>query len=306
MKQLAAIVAVLAVLLGAALWIARGSGTTAPTPDGSGAMDAASVLDLDFPPFVLDVDALAPTWDAERDSLRELEQVDAELLAAWQRQNYATGVAARDLFEGDAALLRSDFEARRRAWAAMRTADEYLALGWEAYGRFESALTELLRFARMTDTPLADALGDPLLPVVHAYYESCGDFLDGAMQFGLVGPTGELNVQPELILVMFRYRWMWDASEIWPAENALPGLELREFLRWRIEDAALSPDARLALIERYTSEFGFERYPVEFARAVAHAKSGNAEAALDALRAARGASPDNPIVIDAWSRITGP
>lgn len=298
-SRIFAAVVLVATIGAAVVWI-RGGGGPEPAdgPDSAG----PDLSGLVFPPFVLDVETLAPIWDAERADLPPLDEASVALLDAWHRDNFATGVSARGLFEGDPAPIRQALEQRRREWAALRTAEDFRRLGWHAYASFEEALTGLLRMANTTGTRLDDLLADPLQPDVHAYYEACGDFLLGAMQHGIVGPVGELHVQPELILVMFRYRWMHEGSETFPTETPLPGPELREFLRWRVENAELSPAARLALISRYEREFGFTAYPAAFARAVTHARGGESERALASLREALAEAPDNELVAEAARR----
>lgn len=283
-------VAALAVIGALALWVARGTnGGVAPTP----AAELTEAGPVDFPPFILPLDALTPTWDAERAAATEPDAAGAALIDALHRDNYATGVGARGLFEGDASMLRADLDARRRAWTSGRTIEDYRHLSWAAYAPFESALTELLRMAQTTHTPLEELLADPLLTQSHAYYEGCGDFLDAALQYGIVGATGELNVQPEMILIFFRQRWAWSAREIWPIDQILPGLEQQAMMRWRIEDGGLALEARLALIRRFDTEHGFTAYPASFARAVAYADAGDMTAAQREITTALSEAPDN-------------
>lgn len=283
------------------VWVWRGSG--GPTPAGSAANGdtpaAVAPGPIDFPPYTPNADALVVAWDRERAEPLPMDDATSALLDAWHRDNFATGVGARGLFEGDAGALRSDFERRLRDWTAVRDPSDFLRLSWVAYERFEAATTELLLFTRTTDSSLESLLGDPLLTQVHAYYESGGAFLDGAVEAGLVTDGGELNAPPELLVVLFRYNWVWRAQAIYPVERTLPGPDLREFTRWRLEDAGLPLERRLDLISTYEQQFGFTDYPAAFARAVAYADAGQPDDARAALAEALEAAPDNTAVAGA-------
>ena len=126
------------------------------------------------------------------------------------------------------------------------------------------------------------------------------------MRLGLVGERGELAVRPELVLVLFRAKWFRDIDDLHAMERTMPGPELREYRRWLIEDAGLPFDARLRAIDDFEATFGFRRFPVAFAQAVAHHDAGDLEAAVAALAEADRVAPDNPIVTAGIAALAAP
>ncbi|MFT6400293.1 MAG: hypothetical protein ACJAYU_005064, partial [Bradymonadia bacterium] len=160
--------------------------------------------ELDFPPFELPVNALSTEWEIEKRNSADTRPDSMGLLEAVRRVNFAHGLTNQGMFEGDVEALEQDFHDRRHRWAEFRSGAEFLHLGWQAHARFETALRELLRLANTTDTRIEDILRNPLDPTVHSYFESCGDFLEHANAFGLIGSTGEVFVQPEFFTLLFR------------------------------------------------------------------------------------------------------
>ena len=306
--------AIVAALLGAVgYWVWSGSGTPVPVPGATGGSGEVAVapsgpegaMELEFPEFRLDTAPLVEAWDAERAVPFEGSDAEASLLDAWHRANFAEGLSARGLFEGDLGALVSDLDRQRREWSQLKTSEQWLRLGWEAFRSFERGLGDLLRLAETTDTDLNALLDDPIQPIVHQYYEACGGFLENALAFGMVGPTGEMHVQPELFVLLFRYRWAWQAQDTYPTTTSLPSRELAAFTRWRFEDAQMDFQARMRLIHQYEREYGFDglAYPIEYALAVALAKGGQDERARESLVAALAADPENEIVRAAAARL---
>lgn len=260
---------------------------------------------VDFPPFLLPVEDLRATWEAERAALGSIDDASRSLIDSGRRVNFAQGLMARSLFEGDFDALRDAHNAERRAWAEFKTGEDFLALGWTAHDAFEDALREVLRLASTTDTALDDLLRNPLDPTIHAYYEACGDFLDHAMRFELVGPNGQVWVQPEFYTLLFRRMWVNHMRDHWMPDAVLPGLESREFLRWQLEHGEVALAARLNLIEEFEEEHGFTEYPVSFARAVAHVLADDNSGAREILDAAVESGETHPLILDAVERLAG-
>jgi hypothetical protein len=264
---------------------------------------AGSPLFLDFPPFLLPVDELESVWALERAALTPLDEASTELMSAVRRVSFAQGLLARSLFDGNLEELEDAYNAERRSWSEFRTGDDFLALGWAAHDSFEDALREVLRLASTTDTPLDDLLSNPLDPTIHAYYESCGDFLDIAETFGLVGPLGDLLVEPQFFTLLFRRMWATRMADHWSLDTYLPAIEGREFLRWRIEQGQVEASARLRMIEQFETEHGFTEYPVEFARAVALAEGGDLASARSVLDQGNAQDSPHPIIAEALQRL---
>lgn len=258
---------------------------------------------IDFPPFVLPVDELNAIWAAERESAVAADDEARALIDAMRRVDFATALMSRGLFEGDLEALRTAYDDERRRWAHVRTGEEFLSLGWTAHQSFEAALREILRLASTTDTQLDDLLKNPLEPTVHAYYESCGAFLDHALRFNFVGPTGEVLIQPEFFTLLFRRMWVMRMRDQWMPETVLPGLELREFLRWQLEHAEVALPARLNLIEEFELEHGFTDYPASYARAVAHVLADDPDTARAILESAVAEGESHPLVVDGIARL---
>ncbi len=276
-------------LVGGLLWVLLPSDTF-KFPDLGGE-------ELDFPGFELPVHDLTTLWEAEKRNSADTRPDSLGLLEAIRRVNFAHGLTNQGMFEGDVEALEEDLHDRRHRWAEFRTGGDFLHLGWQAQARFENDLRQLLRLANTTDTRLDDLLANPLDSTIHAYFESCGDFLDHARAFGLIGPTGQVLVQPEFFTLLFRRMWANRMSDHWVPDTVLPAIESEEFLRWRVEDGGLELAERLRLIDRFETEFGYDDYPADFARAVVYAQADDTASAREAMLSASVADPTNPLVI---------
>ena len=289
-----------AALVAGLVWVLMPRDAYEPEPDPETVEEPQT---LDFPPFLLPVDELEATWDAERASLSALDDASRQFLNSVRRVSFGQGLLARSLFEGNLEELEDAYNTDRRAWAQFRTGEDFLALGWAAHGSFEDSLREVLRLASTTDTPLDALLGNPLDPTIHGYYEACGDFLDHAINFGLVGPEGDVLIEPQFFTVLFRRMWANRMADHWPPDSYLPAIEGREFLRWQIEQGQVAAVARLRMIDQFETEHGFTQYPVVFAQAVVHAQADDLAGARAALESATAEDAAHPLVVDALTRL---
>jgi hypothetical protein len=272
-----AIIALLALVVGGlAWWVWSGGDQEDPSADVTG---PDSLEDLDFPPYALDASQLHARWESEREGLGEPNEALTSYLDAWHQHNFAIGLSRRDLFDGDVGELSRRLERARQEAAAVRAPAELLAMSWHAHASFTSALDALLAKARESGVPLEDLLDSPVDTVVHAAFEACGDFIEGALDAGVITSNGRLTVPPELVTIMFRHRWMLDFADRVALEAVIPADEQRALARWRIEDAGLALEARLEAIARFDADYGFSEYPPSFARAVAYADAGQLERA---------------------------
>lgn len=268
------------------LWIVFGGSPdqASVVTEGSGVASGSGVVPaLAFAPFTVAPEVVA-TWPADPGALHaDLSDDERALLDAWQRANVVRALQARDLFEGDAEGVLLGWE------AAVRRADQGGAdasidrVGWAAYAVFEDALSELLRKAEMTQTPVTTLLSDPTDITAQQAYEGCGDFVDFALEQQLIGANGERLASEEVLALVFRYRWMQAFTGRLPIDQRVPGGTLREFRRWRIEDAVLPLEDRLRLMDAYADTYWLSPNERRRARAVAYAESGDLERAEQVL-----------------------
>lgn len=272
-----AIIVLIAVVVGAlAWWVWRGGDEESHTGDVAG---PDALEDLDFPPFALDTARLHARWESEREGLEDPDEALRDYLDAWHQHNFAIGLSRRDLFEGDVGELSRRLERARLDAAAVRAPEELLAMSWHAHASFTSALDALLAKSREAGTPVETLLDAPVDAVVHAAFEACGDFIEGALEAGIITSDGRLTIPPELVTIMFRHRWMLDFADRVALEAVIPADEQRALARWRIEDAGLPLESRLEAIARFEADHGFSHYTASFARAVAYADAGQPERA---------------------------
>lgn len=291
-------------LAGLALWVVYGG--TDREDDGDGGfhpLPGAIPPAMDFAPFELADSEVLATWTLEMEGSGAPSAADEELLALWHAANFVAAMRARNLLVDEGSTAAETDQAYReslRRWVSARGPEAYRRLGWTAWNRFDAALGALLDAATERGTTPRLVLENPVDPVSHAFFEAAGDFLDQGMRLGLLDPSGTPIVSRDVMVLVFRYRWLSAARDAFPIERLLPGPEYREFLRWRIEDArGITVEDRLRHIDDYVGRFGeFPTYPADFARAVAWFMVGNAAEAQTALERA--------IVVDpALSRFRG-
>ncbi|MCB9506631.1 MAG: hypothetical protein H6697_03065 [Myxococcales bacterium] len=255
-------------------------------PDDAGS--AASALPA-FGPFEVSPE-IRSAWDVERAAPAPDGDEARALIDAWQQLNFAEGLSARALFQGDVESVRAALVTRRTEWIAANGAEAYLRLGWTASRRFATGLDGLLTAAR-GGTPVRALLEQPLRPEVHAYYEGCGGFMEQALASGLVTDAGELRSTPDALALLFRVKWLADAGAALVADP-LPPAERAEYQRWRIETLRSAPvDRRLRWLDEYLeSHDAVGALSPAAARAAIYAEAGDLDAARAAL--ARAGTPD--------------
>lgn len=265
----------------------------APTVQGNG-----TVADLAFPDFTFDRDGLREAWATERAALPSPDPL-ADLLDDFYLLNRANALATIGVAPEGSGV---DAEAWHES-AVMRTRlagfDVWRAAGWSAWDRFERALRAFLEYSASTGVSPPELVLHTDDPIVREYLLACGDFLDVARLLGIVDAEGALHAPPEILTLLFRYRWFSTTSAFVPIEEALSRAERETFFRWRIEAASEVPiTTRLEWISRHERDFGFSSYPVDFARAVAWHDAGDDARARQALDDAIAADP-------AWASAAG-
>lgn len=268
--------------IGVLAWVVLGGPQPEPVDGAATASDRADAA-LSFDPFVV-APAVVATWPEDVAAIHiTLDDDERSLLEAWQRANVVRALQARDLFEGEAdEVLQAWTSAIHRAdqEAMDRTVER---VGWAAFAVFRDALTELLRKAQLTQTPLPVLLSDPTDITAQQAYEGCGDFIDFALEQGLIGLHGERLADDATLTLVFRYRWLQAFTGRLPIDQRMPGEELREFRRWRLEDAKVPLDARLRFIDAYGDSYGWTDAERRHARAIAYAEAGDLTRAEEVL-----------------------
>ena len=294
-----------ALVVGTAVWFVSVGGDG--PPDSRDVLDPASLSEvaanealelIDFGNFRYDEDRLQEEWDEARTGLDEIEIGADESLLLDIYHDANRQAAEGDVSPSQLAALDELLTIAVEDYIEAHGPEAYQLLGWHVCHEFERAFFDLQERAREHNTGIAQ-LTDLPGAEGRTVRETVGQFIDFAIEMGIITSDGTLQNQASLLAVVFRYRW-FKFNETYSPMSLMTPYERTVFMRWRIEAADGIPlPQRLAMINE-AAEVYAGVVDLDALRASVHAREGNLATAVELLRAAAERNPDDPRY-NAWA-----
>lgn len=237
--------------VGLAVWLLHASSDDGSAPAHlRGGASSEDLLEL--PPFRFDVERLETEWSRERAEAPELELGEGERQLLESLYELNRRLARGALRTGEIQQLSDDFSGQVSDYIARHGVASYRQLGWTAVEAFQTSLRDALERADESGTrptELVSGSGQGADWQIELARQ-LANFLTIAESSGLIDADGRLRYAPQLLTVLFRFRWFGFAQSYANTDLMTP-YEQEVFWRWRIEAAENVPLAqRLAMIDQ--------------------------------------------------------